>query len=97
MIRFVVNKNADLSKYGFEEDTKEWVVWQGTRRLWVRKSDYLLHFNMITNETLSIFYDMIKDNIVKYVDKPLKPCNYHYIGLSNDEYKLILDKRNKAK
>ena len=95
MIYFIVKPNTDLSQYGFIESTKEWVLWRNTRRLWVNKQDHQLHFNMITNECLKIFHDMIKDGVVECKDRPYKPTHYHYVGLNDDEYEIIMKERAK--
>ena len=93
---FRVKKDIDVSKYGFvKEGKKEWVVWRNTRRLWFDTKTYLLRFNSITNEILSIFYKMISDGVIEYKEKGWKPTHYHYIGLTDSEYEMIKDLRAK--
>lgn len=95
---FRVKQNIDVSKYGFVyENDREWVLWRGTRRLWFNTKNYLLHFNMINNEVLSVFYKMVSDGIVEYKEKGWQPPKYHYVGLTDDEYKMISDLREKNK
>ena len=95
IIYFKVKPNTDLAKYDFVESKSEWVLWRGTRRMWVDKKDNLLHFNMMTTEMLSIFHQMIVDNVIEKKQRGWKPTHYHYIGLTDDEYEMIKEKRAK--
>ena len=95
MITFLVNKNADLTIYGFVEEKTNWSYWKGTRKLWVNKSDYSLHFNLPTLTDLKVFYDMVKDNVVVVKDIPRNKCRYYYMNVSKEEYDMIIEKRNK--
>lgn len=87
-------KGVDYTKYGFVEESGHFTIWRTTRRIDIKKSDYSLSFNNITNEILKIFADMIKDNVViirEYKDH--KPRT-HYINLSDEEYEIIVKMRN---
>ena len=93
---FYAKKDIDYSKYDFVESDKEWVVWRGTRRITIKKKDYSMSFNMITNEILKIFMDMVKDDVIYVKKQKAKVSKHHYIGLSDSEYELIQKIRNEA-
>ena len=91
---FYVKKDVDYKKYGFVEDNKEWIVWRGTRRITIKKANMSVSFNMITNEILKIFSDMVRDGVITCSQVITTPRRYHYIGLDDEEYKLIQKRRN---
>ena len=51
-------------------------------------------FHLITNEILKIFSDMVKDGVITCSQIKTTPKRYHYIGLDDEEYKLIQKRRN---
>lgn len=96
MIRFVVPKDKELTelkKYGFMEEEKEWVFWRTTRRISVVKRTRKVAFNTITNDIIAIIITMAKDNWFEVVDYNPTTHYKHYIGLDDDEYKMIIDRR----
>ena len=95
MITFICKKGVDYSKYGFNESNKEWTTWTSIKKLIIKKDDMTLHFNMPALEDMKIFYEMVKDNVVIWKDIPRNKQRYHYIGLTDEEYKMIQEKRNK--
>ena len=98
MIRFVIKKSVELEKlkeYGFEEETKRWVLWGSVVKMSVDKKTRLLHFNMPDNKTLSIYTKMVQDDIIGIVDNYNYPKGYHYIGLTDDEFEMIQELRAK--
>ena len=96
MIRFVVPKDKDLTElknYGFVEEEKEWVFWRTTRRISVVKRTRKVAFNTITNDIIAIIITMAKDNWFEVIDYNPTTHYKHYIGLDDEEYKLIVDRR----
>lgn len=96
MIRFIVSKKKDLRElesYGFVEEEKEWVLWRTTRRITVIKRTRKVAFNTITNEIIAILIVMAKDNWFEVIDYNPKTHYKHYIGLDDEEYKLIVERR----
>ena len=96
MIRFVVPKDKDLTElknYGFVEEEKEWVLWKTTRRISVVKRTRKVAFNTITNDIIAIIITMAKDNWFEVIDYNPTTHYKHYIGLDDEEYKLIVDRR----
>ena len=96
MIRFVVPKDKDLTelkKYGFVKEQKEWVIWENTRRITVIEKTRKVSFNMINNDIIAIIIEMAKDDWFKVIDYNPKTHHKHYIGLDDEEYKLIVDRR----
>lgn len=96
---FYIKPKTDLSKYGFVHEKygrrDEWVLWKQTRRLWASTKDNLLHFNMVDKETLSVFYQMIKDDVIIYKFKAPRPRGTHYLTLNDEEFELINKLRSK--
>ena len=96
MIRFVVPKDKDLNelkKYGFVEEKTEWVIWENTRRITVVEKTRKVSFNMINNDIIAIIIAMAKDNWFKVINYNPRTHYKHYIGLDDEEYKLIVDRR----
>ena len=96
MIRFVIPKNKDLNelkKYGFVEEAKEWVFWRTTRRITVVKRTRKVAFNTITNDIIAIIVQMAKDNWFEVLNYNPTTHYKHYIGLDDEEYKMIVDRR----
>ena len=96
MIRFVIPKDKDLTelkKYGFVKEQKEWVIWENTRRITVIEKTRKVSFNMINNDIIAIIIEMAKDDWFKVIDYNPKTHHKHYIGLDDEEYKLIVDRR----
>lgn len=96
-IAFYIKDNANLSKYGLQEETKRWVFIKSVVKLVVDKKSMRLRFNMPDNTTLKIFAEMVKDDIVEITSERKRQHPYHYIGLSDDEFELIQDYRAKNK
>lgn len=98
MIRFVIKKDFDLEKlkgYGFVEESGRYTKSTSVIKLQVDKKTRILSFNQPDNGSLKIFYQMVKDDIVAVVDNYHFPKGYHYIGLTDEEFKLIQDMRAK--
>ena len=96
MIRFVIPKDKDLNelkKYGFVKEQKEWVIWENTRRITVNEKTRKVSFNNINNDIIAIIIEMAKDDWFKVIDYNPKTHHKHYIGLDDEEYKLIVDRR----
>ena len=96
MIRFVVPKDKDLNelnKYGFVEEKKDFVLWKQTRRISVAKRTRKVAFNNITNDIIAIIVEMAKDNWFKVINYNPTTHYKHYVGLDDEEYKLIVDRR----
>ena len=93
---FYAKKDINYSKYGFIHEDNEWVIWRGTRRISIdEKRNNYMSFNMITNEILKIFMQLIKDDLIIFKEKPdQREPRYHYIGLTEEEYELIQRRRN---
>lgn len=96
-IAFYIKEGTNLSKYGFQEETKRWVIYTSVVKVWVDKKTLRLRFNMPDNSTLKTFAEMVKDDIVEITSERKRPYPYHYIGLSDDEFELIQDYRAKNK
>ena len=90
---YYAKKGIDYTKYGFADEGKEWVVWENTRRITIKKSNMLMSFNMVYSKILKIFMDMVLDNVIivkKYKEHgPRK----HYINLTDEEYQIIKKRR----
>ena len=96
MVRFIVPKNKELSelkKFGFVEEEKEWVYWKTTRRISVVKRTRKVAFNTITNDIIAVIIEMTKDNWLEVIDFNPTTHYKHYIGLDDEEYQLIVDRR----
>ena len=93
----VVEKGFDYSKYGFKEDKKEYSLYIGIKRLYFNKNNYIMHFNMVTIEVLYVLYQMIKDDVIKFesYDKVKNEFKRKCLYLSDEEYKVIKEMRNK--
>lgn len=98
MIRFAIKKDFELdklTKYGFTEENDRFITYNSTVKLQVSKKTRMLTFNQPDNGTLKIFYLMVRDNIVAVIDNYEFPKGYHYIGLTDEEFDLIQERRNK--
>lgn len=96
MIRFIVPKDKDLNelkKYGFVEEEKEWVFWRTTRKISVVKRTRKVAFNTTSNDIIAIIITMAKDGWFKTINYNPTTHYKHYIGLDDEEYKLIVDRR----
>ena len=96
IVRFRIKKDIDLNKlknYGFEEETKKWVYYCGVVKMAVEKTSRLLRFNMPCNTTLSVYTQMVKDDIVEIINGKTNYHRTHYIGLTQEEYDLIQQRR----
>ena len=93
---FYAKKEVDYSKYGLilSPNKKEWVLWDGTRRITIKTDSGAMSFNNVTNKVLKIFKDMINDNIVIVKEHKDKPRRNHYINVDDEEYELIQKRRN---
>lgn len=95
---FNAKPNVDYKKYGFVEDDTEWVVWRNTRRITIKKRDMSMQFNMLTNEMLKIFMDMVKDNVVILVKTSgIRKPKPHCLDLTDEEYEAVLKMRDKKR
>lgn len=94
MITFICKNGVDYSKYGLVEESTEWVKWNSIKKLIIKKKNMQLSFNMPSLDDLKTFYEMIKDDVVFWKDIPRNKGRYHYIGLTEEEYELIQNRRN---
>ena len=92
MIQFRIKDINLLKKYGFINHNNTYVYYNDLRRMWVYAKDRFLHFNLTTKEELLIFYKMISNGEIEVVNEPDKR---HYMKLTDEEYTLILKRREK--
>ena len=96
MTRFVVPKDKDLNElvnYKFVDEKTDFVYWQGTRRISVNKKTRKISFNSITNEIVALIIKLVEDKWVKVINYNHKLHSSHYIGLDDEEYKIIMERR----
>lgn len=94
MYCFYGKPNTDWTKYGLGEDTESWKYWNGVWRIRIDKKTNAIRFNMITSDVLKIFRDMVLDDVIIVSTYKKKDYHYHYVGLSDEEYELIQNRRN---
>lgn len=95
-ILFIVKKRAKLEKYGFVNEGNQWALYSHLKKLYIYKKDMVLHFNMPGLQELKVFHDMIKDNVIEIKKIETHPYRKtHYIGLTEEEFKMIQERRNK--
>ena len=92
---FYGKPGIDYTKYGFEDEGKELVIWRSTRRITINKIDRTMTFNMMSKEMLKIFMDMVLDGVVVVKKEKTYPRHYHYLGLSDEEYEKLKEWRAK--
>lgn len=95
IIRFYAKPDTDFKKYGFSYDNfrKSWRYEEFTLRIEIKK-DFSIRVNNVSNSVLLVFYRMVKDGVVYFKESENKPIHYHYIGLTDEEFNLIQEKRN---
>lgn len=96
MIRFKIKNDKsleDLTKFGFVDETKRYVLYSGIVKMWVDKKTRLLRFNMPNNGDIAVYTKLVENGFIEIVENIDKPCRYHYIGLSDEEYELIQNRR----
>ena len=96
--RFRIKKEIpleQLKKYGFEEESKRYIYCRSVVKMQVDKRTRLLTFNMPCNTTLAVYTQMVKDDIVELFIGGLERTTYHYVGLDDEEFELIKNRRIK--
>ena len=90
----IADKNIDYSVFGFHFDNKEWVYWyNNTKRMYFSTKDYRVYFNQMTTQVLKVFFEMAQANVIKFIEYK----NEHRMCLSDEEYKVIQEMRNRNK
>ena len=96
MIRFKIKENKDLeelTKFGFVNENKRYVLYGSVVKICVDKRTRQLRFNMPTNGDIAVYTRLVENGFIEIVENIDKPCRYHYIGLSDEEYELIQKRR----
>ena len=93
--RCIAKPNVDFTKYGFADDKREYSICLGSmKRIIIHKEGIKrVVFNLSTVDSIKLICEMYKDGAISFV--PNTKIKRHYLSLSEDEYKKVLEMREK--
>lgn len=62
-------KIKDLEELGFYIDRDQTILSEGLKRIWIKK-DGVLHFNMPTNNTFDVVFELVSRGYVERIPNP---------------------------
>ena len=88
------NKDVDFKQFGLIKDGNEWSYWyNNTKRIYFSLKDYKVYFNCMTTQVLYVFFQMAVAGAIRFEVYNSE----HRMFLSDEEYKVIQEMRNKKK
>ena len=87
----ILIKRTDWKKYGFVQgrNSKEWIIWGNVKHIYFDEKDRILHFNMLTLDTIAKVIEMAKDGVL-IVENVIRK---HQVLLTDAEYEAVLKMR----